>query len=284
MQNRVRAVSRFSTPGSRKAFADAGIETLVCDLSDPAQLRELPDAENIWYMAGVKFGTGNHPELLQKFNVEMPELVAQRYRKARMVALSTGCVYSFVPCGSSGSTESAPTSSPGAYAESCRGREAAFRRISEQDGLRVVLIRLNYAVEMRYGILVDIARNVMHGEAVDLGMRCFNCIWQGDALSHIIAANSLAASPAAVLNVTGPEILSIRETALRFGELFGRAPVLTGTEQETTWLNDAGRAIGLLGAPRVHPDEMILWIAEWLRNGGGVLGKPTKFEVRDGKY
>jgi nucleoside-diphosphate-sugar epimerase len=282
--NRVIAVSRFSEAGSEQAFRTEGIDTLACDLSDPDQLAALPEVENLWFLAGVKFGTGNDPALLQKMNVEMPERVAKRFRNSRIVALSTGCVYSFVSAESGGSTETDPTASVGAYAESCRGREAAFRKQSEETGLKCVLIRLNYAVEMRYGVLVDIAQHVLRGEPVDLSMNCFNCIWQGDALGHIVAAISLTASPAAVLNVTGPEILSIRETAERFGVLFGRAPVLRGSEQPTTWLNDARKSHAFFGAPRIHPDQMISWTAAWLMQGGELLGKPTKFEDRSGVY
>lgn len=282
--NRVIAVSRFSTPDSRNQFEENDIGTIVCDLSNETELETLPDAANIWFTAGVKFGTSNQPELLHKMNIEMPTLVAKRFNKSRIVALSTGCVYAFVPIDSSGSTELDATESISEYAESCRGREAAFRCASEESGLLAVLIRLNYSVEMRYGVLVDIAQKVLSNQPIDISMSRFNCIWQGDALSHIIASIKLAGSPAEILNVSGPETLSIRETAEAFGKLFDQKPVFVGEEQETTWLNNASKAIGLFGAPEVSADQMIIWIAKWLKSGGETLGKPTKFEVRSGKF
>lgn len=282
--NRVIAVSRFLSRDSRNQFKGNGIGTIACDLSNEAELAALPDIENIWFMAGVKFGTGNNPNLLHKMNIEMPGLVARRFKSSRIAALSTGCVYSFVPAGSGGARETDPTESPGEYAVSCRGREQAFRRVSEEAGLRAVLIRLNYSVEMRYGVLVDIAQRVLSGQPVDVSMGRFNCIWQGDALAHIIASIDLAKSSAEILNVTGPETLSIRTTAEQFGILFERQPVFTGEEQQTAWLNDATKAIRLFGTPEVTPDQTITWIAEWLKAGKGTLGKPTRFEVRDGNF
>lgn len=282
--NKVIAVSRFSSPHSRNPFEEIGIGTIACDLSDPQQLAALPDAENIWFMAGVKFGTSDNPELLHKMNVEMPEKVAHRFKNARIVALSTGCVYSFVPVDSDGSRETDPTHPVGAYAVSCLGRENAFRKISEAEGLRTVLIRLNYAVEMRYGVLVDIAQKVRERIPIDVSMGWFNCIWQGDALAHIIAAIDLAETPAALLNVTGPEKLSIRQTAERFGALFGIEPIFVGEEQDSTWLSNGSKALQLYGKPTITSDQMIAWIADWLKNDGETLGKPTKFEIRSGNF
>jgi nucleoside-diphosphate-sugar epimerase len=282
--NRVTAVSRFSSPESRNQFEENGIGTIACDLSNTEQLAALPEAENIWFMAGVKFGTSDNPELLHKMNVEMPEKVARRFKNSRITALSTGCVYSFVPTDSAGSLETDPTAPVGAYANSCLGRENAFRKISEEEGLQAVLIRLNYAVELRYGVLVDIAQKVKAHIPIDVSMGWFNCIWQGDALAHIIASIDLADAPAAILNVTGPEKLSIRETAEKFGAHFGIEPILTGKEQDSAWLNHAGKAIQLYGRPEITPDQMIKWIAGWLENGGETLGKPTKFEVRNGNF
>lgn len=282
--NRVIAISRFSSPGSRNQFEKLGIGTIPCDLSNESELAALPDMENIWFMAGVKFGTSDNPELLHQMNVEMPRLVAKRYKNARIVALSTGCVYSFVPVDSDGSTETAATESDSEYAKSCRGRENVFHRASEEDGLRAVLIRLNYSVEMRYGVLVDIAQKILNKQPIDISMNRLNCIWQGDAIAHIISAITLAKSPADVLNITGPENLSIRETAEAFGELFDQEPILIGEERKTAWLNNSSKAIDLFGTPEVTPDQMMAWIAQWLKNGGETLNKPTKFEVRNGKF
>lgn len=282
--NRVIAVSRFSSPGSRNLFEERGISTIACDLSSDEELATLPDTENIWFMAGVKFGTSGQPGLLHKMNIEMPGKVARRFKKARITALSTGCVYSFVPVDLGGSRETDPIDPLGEYAHSCLGRENAFRSVSEADGLRTVLIRLNYSVEMRYGVLTDIAQKVLERQPIDVSMGWFNCIWQGDALAYIISSIELARSPAEILNVTGPETLSIRETAEKFGNLLGRNPVFTGKEAQTAWLNNSTRAAKRYGAPEVSPDEMICWIADWLERGGEVLGKPTKFEIRSGDF
>lgn len=282
--SRVIAVSRFSSPGSRHLFETRGIGTIACDLSSAAELETLPDAENIWFMAGVKFGTSGNPHLLHKMNIEMPGSVARRFRKSRIAALSTGCVYPFVPVNSGGSQETDPAGPVGEYARSCLGREDAFRLASEKSGLRAVLIRLNYSVEMRYGVLVDIAQKVFEGRPIDVSMGWFNCIWQGDALAYIVASIERAKSPAEILNVTGPETLSIRETAEKFGRLLGRVPVFTGEEAQTAWLNSSTRAFKNYGNPEVTPDQMILWIADWLKCGREILGKPTKFEERSGKF
>ncbi len=282
--DRVLAVSRFSSPGSRDAFERHGIATLPCDLSDAAALEALPDAATLWFMAGVKFGTHGASDLLHRMNVEMPARVAHRFRNSRIVALSTGCVYPFVSVTSGGATESTPPAPVGEYAVSCLGREESFRRASVEEGTQVVLIRLNYSVEMRYGVLVDIAGKVRNGQPVDATMGHFNCIWQADAVAHILAAAELAASPAAVLNVTGPETLSVRKVAEQFGRLFGVVAQVTGQEADAAWLNDASQAIARFGKPQVSPQEMIPWIADWLQAGGSLLGKPTKFEVRDGHF
>ncbi len=282
--NRVIAVSRFSAPGSRAAFERYGIDAIACDLENEASLEALPDAGFVFFLAGVKFGTHEHPDVLHRLNVVMPGKVARRFNNAGVVALSTGCVYGFVPIASGGARESDPVEPTGAYARSCLGREMAFREAAAGAGARVTLIRLNYSVEMRYGILVDIALNVWKRRPIDLAMGYFNCIWQGDAVAHIIAAMDLADNPPAVLNVTGPETLSVRETAHAFGKRFGRAPVFNGVERETAWLSNAGLAISRFGAPLVTPEEMTPWIANWIESGGSMLGKPTRYEVRDGTY
>lgn len=282
--NRVIAVSRFSSPGSKDQFEAYGIETIACDLSDQTELANLPDCSHIWFMAGVKFGTQDNPDLLRQLNIEMPEKVAQRFRHSRITALSTGCVYPFVPIGSGGASEAVPPAPVGAYATSCLGRENAFRKVSLEEGLRAVLVRLNYSVETQYGVLVDIATKVMNQEPIDVSMGYFNCIWQGDAIAHIIASISLAESPPVILNVSGLDVLSTRETAIKFGQLLGIKPIFTGQEQQTAWLNNASKATHLFGPPQVSPDQIIAWIAQWLANGGKILGKPTKFEVRSGNF
>lgn len=284
MANPVLAVSRFSDAAARARFEEEGVETLAADLSDPEALAKLPDAEQAYFLAGVKFGTSDKPELLQKFNVEMPRQVAERYRQSRIVALSTGCVYPYVPVESDGATEKTPPAPVGAYAESCLGREQSFEAVSREHGTPCVLIRLNYAVEPRYGVLVDIAAKVRSGEPISLCMGHFNCIWQGDAIGHIIASIDYAGTPARPLNVTRPETLRTRELAEAFGRAFAKEPVFEGEEETTAWLNDARLACGRYGMPGTSVEEMIERVAAWQQASGRLLGKPTKFEVRSGKY
>jgi nucleoside-diphosphate-sugar epimerase len=251
---------------------------------DPAGLAALPEAPTVFFLAGVKFGTASAPELLHQANVVMPGQVAARFRSSRIVAFSSGCVYPFVTPASGGATEATPVDPVGDYALSCVGRENAFAEASLKYGTAVALIRLNYAVEFRYGTLVDIAQKVVRGEPVDVTMGYFNAIWQTDAVAHSILALELAKSPATPLNVTGSQILSVREIALRFGELFGRKVHLTGTEAPTAWLNNPAYAQNRLGAPRTRLDDMLKWVTAWLKNEGRTWGKPTGFERRDGRF
>jgi nucleoside-diphosphate-sugar epimerase len=280
----VRAVSRFSTLRDREDFVRHGITTLAADLCDDAALAALPDAPTVFFLAGVKFGTAAAPELLRRVNVELPRRVGERFRSARIVAFSTGCVYPFVAPETGGATEATPPAPVGDYALSCLGREESFAEVARRHGTRVALIRLNYSVEFRYGILTDIARRVFRGEPVDVTTGHVNAIWQRDALDHVIRTLDLAAAPAAPVNVTGPGILAVRHLAARFGELLGRPAVITGTEAATAWLNDASALHRRLGAPPTSVEQMQRWIAAWLLAGGGDWGKPTGFERRDGNF
>jgi nucleoside-diphosphate-sugar epimerase len=278
------AVSRFTTLRDRSAFEDAGVKTLACDLADPMQVGRLPEAEIIYFLAGLKFGTTSSPELLQTMNVFVPRLVAERFQQSRIVAFSTGCVYPFVPISSRGANETTLVAPVGDYAISCLGRESEFAAGSVRFGTPVVLIRLNYAVEFRYGVLVDIATKVRDGEIIDVTMGHVNVIWQRDAVDQIIRSLSVTASPAVPLNITGPAVLTVRGLAEDFGRLFGRTPQFRGTEAPTAWLNDAKKSHRLLGAPATSLSDMEAWIAAWLQSNGGTWGKPTGFEKRDGKY
>ncbi|MFN6017229.1 MAG: NAD-dependent epimerase/dehydratase family protein [Verrucomicrobiota bacterium] len=278
------AVSRFGSPESREAFARFGVETVSADLLDDAALSALPDFRTIYFMAGIKFGTSEQHDALKRFNEEMPAKVAARFPSARIAAFSTGCVYPFVTPASGGSCEEDTTGPTGDYAVSCLSREQAFVAASAQHGTPVVSIRLNYAVEFRYGVLVDIAQRVMNGEPLDVTMGYVNVIWQRDAVDHILRSIGLASVPAAVLNVAGRPIVSVRELAHRFGEIFGREALITGTEESTAWLNNPGKAFSLFGEPKVGLDQAIEWTAAWLASSGATLGKPTKFERRDGKF
>ena len=282
--DRVIAVSRFSTLRDREDFERHGVETIACDLTDAAALAALPHAPTVFFMAGVKFGTSGASQLLQQVNVELPKKVARRYRDARIVAYSTGCVYPFVPTNSGGATEETPTAPNGEYAASCLAREEAFEEGSREFGTAVALIRLNYSVEFRYGTLVDIAQKVMREETIDVTMGHLNVIWQRDAVAHSICALELAGSPAVPINVTGPETLSVRELAQRFGALLEKTPRLTGAEAETAWLSNAAQSHRVFGAPETALEEMMRWIVAWLKQDGATWGKPTGFEKRDGKY
>ena len=284
--NRVVAVSRFSAAGAREKFEAVGLDVVTADLSDQTALNDLPDWNTVFYLAGVKFGTAGDSGLLQKMNVDMPRAVARRFRSADIVALSTGCVYSFVTPNSGGSTEDSPTSPVGEYAQSCLGREQAFVAAAEEFGTRSVLIRLNYAIDLRYGVLLDIAEKVLCGEAVDVTMGHVNVIWQTDALAQTILSLPHVAAPPFVVNITGPEILRVRDLAEGFASRLGKADSLKieGQEAGEAWLNNASKAHQLFGTPEVSIDTMMDWIAAWLLAGGKTLGKPTKFEVKDGKY
>lgn len=281
---RIIGVSRFSEPGARKLLDDAGIETVEADLLDWVKVATLPAAENVIFMAGRKFGSSGDASLTWAMNVHAPAMVCERYKESRIVAFSSGNIYPFVPVVSGGATEETPLQPVGEYAQSVLGRERMFEYYSNRYGTPVVLLRLNYAAELRYGVLLDIGTAVFERRLVDLRMGAANVIWQGDANSVCLRAFPLCASPAAVLNLTGPETLSVREIALKFGRHFGIEPQFSGEESPNALLNNASRCHRLFGYPSVTPDELIEWIAGWLSEGGATHGKPTHFETRDGKF
>lgn len=281
---RVIALSRFSDQTARRWLEERGVETLACDLLDPAHVAALPDADDIIYMAGRKFGTTDNPALTWAMNMLPPEYVCRRFPNARVVALSTGCVYPLIPVEQGGSREEDPLTPIGEYSNACVARERVFEYLATTTGTRVCLIRLNYALDLRYGVLVDIALKVLSGAPIDLTVGYLNAIWQRDANAMIIRALSLAQSPAFPLNLTGPETLSVRAVAQRFGELFRREPIFAGTESPVALLNDSGKAHQLLGLPETSIEQVIRWTANWLEHQGRVLGKPTHYEVADGRY
>lgn len=283
-KHRVKAVSRFGRQEQRAEFESVGIDIIPCDLSDAGQLERLPDLGSVFFMAGVKFGTSDSPELLHRMNVEMPMQVAEKFHKSSIVAYSTGCVYSFTDCDSAGSDEESETNPVGDYAQSCLGREQAFVQVSKSLGTRCALIRLNYSVEFRYGVLVDIAQKVMAGIPVDVSTGHVNVIWQRDAVAYSICALGDVASPPYILNVTGAENLSVRDVAAEFGRRFDKPAEIIGDEASKVWLNNAAKCHRMYGPPSVSTNEMINRIVEWLNQGGETLGKPTHFESRDGKF
>jgi len=283
-EREVLAVSRFSSIHGREAFEKFGVKTLACDLEDDAALEALPDAPNIVFMAGAKFGTSGRSDLLKRMNEDLPKRVAARFPGARILVFSTGCVYSMVPVESGGSREGDATEPPGEYALSCLQREHAFSGASAQFGTRVVLLRLNYSTEFRYGVLVDIAQKVLSGEPVDLTTGWVNVIWQRDAVDQILRAFPLAANPPLILNITGAENLRVRDLAEKFGRIFGIPPVFQGEEGSVCWLNNAAKSHALFGPPPTPVDTIVEWTAGWMKNVGQTFGKPTGFENRSGKF
>ena len=281
---RVIGVSRFSSQGLQADLNQAGVETIACDLLNETELQALPDIPNVIFMAGRKFGsTGNEP-LTWAMNTYMPGRVAEKYRNSRIVVFSTGNVYPLTPISHGGATEMHPVEPIGEYAQSCLGRERVFEHASNQFGTAIIILRLNYAIDLRYGILLDIAEKVYGEKPVDLTMGAANVIWQGDANAVVLRALMHCQSPAMLLNLTGPEIVSIRWLATRFGEIFGKTPAFEGVEAETALLSNAARCHQLFGYPQMSLEQMVQWVAHWAEIGGTTLGKPTKFEVRDGKF
>jgi len=281
---RVLAVSRFSSPRAMAHFAENGVQPIACDLLDREAVRALPDAVNVLYLAGQKFGTRIAPEMTWAMNTLAPVHVAERYARSRIVVFSTACVYSLAAVDGPGSREEDPLAPPGEYANSCVGRERIFAYFSRRHGTPMLFYRLSYALDLRYGVLRDVAQSVWEGRPVDVTMGYVNVIWQGDANARAIQCLDHAACPPMALNVTGQERVSIRSLALRFGELLGRTPVIAGQESSTAWLFDAGRSYELFGPPLVLLEEVIESTAQWVRDGGESLGKPTHFEAHDGRF
>jgi nucleoside-diphosphate-sugar epimerase len=281
---RVFAVSRYSSPDARRLLEDAGIDTVSADMLDRRQLPDLPDAPNVIYMAGRKFGSTGAESLTWAMNAYLPALVCERYRTSRITAFSSGNIYPFLPVTSGGATERTPPGPVGEYAQSVLARERIFEHFSEMYSIPTVLLRLNYAVELRYGVLLDIGTKVFERQPVDVGMGAVNVIWQRDANSVALRSLTIAQAPPVILNLTGPETLSVRQIAHRFGELFGIDPVFTGAESPNALLNNASRCFRLFGYPTVSVDQVIEWTARWVGMGGSTLNKPTQFEARDGKF
>jgi hypothetical protein len=285
IKKRVIAVARFTNEKLPSELTAQGIETIACDLLDRGSLDKLSHIPNVVFMAARKFGTSGEEHLTWAMNTYLPGLVAERYRNSRIVAFSTGNVYPLRPLAEGGALETTPAAPVGEYAQSALGRERMFEYGSMRWGTRVVILRLNYAVELRYGVLVDIGRAVFERRPIVLGMPHVNVIWQRDANSWCLRSFAHCQAPPLVVNITGPETLSVRELALEFGRHFGIEPTfVSSTEGSSALLSDVSKARGLFRSPTVGPTEMVEWIANWIRDGGSFLNKPTHFQTRDGKF
>jgi nucleoside-diphosphate-sugar epimerase len=281
---RVIGVARFSDPSQQESLESAGIETLRCDLLNEHEIQRLPDAPNIVYMAGRKFGSTGLESLTWSMNTYVPALVARRFPTSRIVAFSTGNVYGLTAAAGGGSRETDVPRPVGEYAMSCLGRERMFEYFSSTFASRVAILRLNYAVEMRYGIIADLARRVAASETIDLTMGHFNAIWQADANAMALGSLQHTASPPLVLNIAGPEQLSVRAVCTDLAARLERSVSFSGEEATDALLSNGERAWSFFGRPRVGVSELIEWTADWVRRGGATLGKPTHFESRDGSF
>lgn len=281
---RVFGAARFADPGDQRRLRGWGIETIACDLLDPSAVERLPDAPLVVYLAGRKFGSQGRESLTWAVNCLAPAIVCRRFPASRFVALSTGNVYGLVAAGGPGSSEADPPNPDGEYAMSCLGRERVFEHFSRAFGTPTTLIRLNYAVEMRYGVLVDLAQQVAAGRPVDVTTGYVNILWQAHASAAVLQALEHAASPPMVLNLTGTERLRVRDIAQALGRWMGRNVGITGAEAPSALLSDSRRAWELFPPPEITPDTLIRWTADWIGRGGATLGKPTHFEVRDGRF
>jgi hypothetical protein len=281
---RIIGVARFREAGVEEWLRARGIETIHCDLLDEAAIRKLPQVPNVIFMAGRKFGAEGNPSLTWAMNAHVPALVAGVFHNSRIVAFSTGCVYPFVPVDGKGADETVAPNPPGEYAQSCVGRERMFEYFSRNFSTPGRLFRLNYAIDMRYGVLHDVARKVFSGTPIDVSLGHVNFIWQGDASAQALRCLAHCATPTSPINVSGHEILAVRDLAAQFGKLFGREPEIVGKEEPTAWLTDTSQAGKLFGLPIVGTAQMIAWTADWVARSMPSLGKPTKYEVRDGRY
>jgi len=284
LPKRIIGVARFSDPRVQQELQAVGIETVGADLLAPGAMATLPDAPNVLYMAARKFGSTGAEHLTWAMNTLLPALVADRYAGSRIVAFSTGNIYPLVPVAQGGASEDAPTGPVGEYAQSALGRERIFEYFSQRNHTPLMFLRLNYAIDLRYGVLLDIGQKVFERRPIDVSMGHVNVIWQGDANSIALRSFALCQSPPAVLNLTGPETVPVRWIARRFGERFGVEPTVTGVESETALLSNAARCHKLFGYPTVTVEQMIEWVADWIGMGGETLSKPTHFETRDGRF
>ena len=281
---KVMGVSRFSNEGLFQELTDFGIECIKVDLLNDEALKQLPEVKNIIYMAGNKFGTSGNEHFTWAMNAYLPGRVSEKCKDSNIVVFSTGNIYPFMPVDSGGATEDIKPSPIGEYAQSCLGRERVFEYFSIRKNTKMLLYRLNYALDLRYGVLLEVAKSVNYEKPIDLSMGFANVIWQGDANEYAIRSLLHCESPAKKLNITGPETISIKWLAETFGKLLGKTPLFENTPAETALLNNASQSFELFGKPAVSLEEMIQWTAEWIKTGGEQLGKPTHFQERKGDF
>ena len=284
VDKKVYGVARFSNIEEKVKLEKAGVITITCDLSNREEVSKLPQIPNIIFMAGRKFGTNGSEDLTWAMNVLVPSLVAEHFKDSRIVAFSTGCVYPLVSVKEGGCSEEVQPSPVGEYSQSCLGRERVFEYYSKKNGTKILLFRLNYSCDLRYGVLHDIGRAIWEDKPVNNTVGYFNVIWQGDANAAALRSLELADSPCAILNVTGPETVNLEKTAKIMGKIMGKEVKFAGTSGELNYLNDASKMCSLFGYPRMSLEEMIRLQAQWIANGGISIGKPTHFEVNNGKF
>ncbi len=284
INKKVIGVDRFIAPQFKKDFSKLGIQSIECDMLDKKAFSALPDSENVIYMAGMKFGSSDAISITWALNTFLPTVVAEKYKESRITAFSSGNIYHLTPVLHGGAGENNTPNPFGDYAQSVLGRERMFEYFSLKNGTKITIARLCYAVDLRYGILLDVAQKVMSKQPIDLTMGTVNVIWQGDANEQILRTLSLASSPATVINITGPELISLRWLAKRFSTFMGVSPIFECNESETALVFNASKAHGIFGYPKVPLEQIIQWVAYWVMKGGRTLNKPTHFETRDGKF
>lgn len=282
--NKVIGVARFSEPGLQSRLEQQGIQTIKADLLNEQQLHALPEVKHVIFMAGTKFGTSGNASFTWAMNSYLPGRVAEKFKASHIVVFSTGNIYPFVPVFSGGATEDVPPGPVGEYAQSCLGRERIFEHFSKQFQIPMLMYRLNYAVDFRYGVLLEIARAVLEERDIDLSTGHVNVIWQGDANEYALRALKYCSTPPRILNITGPETVSVRWAAQEFGNMFNKTPRFVHEEQPTALLNNASAAHQLLGYPKVTLKAMMEIVATWLTAGGETINKPTHFQERKGAY
>ncbi|GAA0317235.1 NAD(P)-dependent oxidoreductase [Bacillus carboniphilus] len=284
IEKRIIGVSRFSSGTLRDELEAAGVETIATDLLDDEQLQALPEVQNIIYMAGKKFGTLGNEHFTWAMNAYLPGRVAEKFKQSNIVVFSSGNIYPFVDVKTGGCSEEVPTSPVGEYAQSCLGRERVFTYFAKKNQTPILLYRLNYAIDMRYGVLLEVAKQVFHEKPIDLTTGQVNVIWQGDANEYAIRSLLHCSTDPTIMNVTGPETVSVRWLAHEFGRLFDKKPTFMNEEAPSALLNNSGKAHKTFGYPSVTLQQMIEWTAEWLQNDGEVIDKPTHFQERQGAF